>query len=90
MSEQATPLDATNTTDTTNQTDGLAPTQLQLSDLLLAAQAIQLASQRGAFRAEEFTQIGGMFDRVTAFLKDSGILKSGQATGETAEESSAE
>ncbi len=62
--------------DLPQQDPALEKTQLQLSDLLLAAQAIQLASQRGAFRAEEFTAVGGMFDRITAFLRDSGVLKS--------------
>lgn len=63
--------------------------QLQLSDLLLCMQAIQLATTRGAFRAEEFTQIGGVFDRVTAFLRASGAIKSPE-TSESADESSAE
>lgn len=53
--------------------------QLQLSDLVMCAQAIQLASQRGAFRAEEFTQIGGVFDRITTFLKVNGALGSSSA-----------
>lgn len=53
--------------------------QLQLSDLLLCAQAIQLASTRGAFRAEEFTQVGGVFDRITTFLRASGALDSSSA-----------
>jgi hypothetical protein len=53
-----------------------AAVQLQLSDLMLCAQALQLASTRGAFRAEEFTQIGSVFDRITAFLKASGALAS--------------
>lgn len=66
------------------------PTQLQLSDILIAAQAIQLASQRGAFRAEEFTQVGGVFDRITAFLKESGALQQAPAAGETAEQATAE
>lgn len=66
-------------------------TQLQLSDLLLCAQAIQLASQRGAFRAEEFTQVGGVFDRITAFLKESGAIQPAKpATGESAEQTTAE
>ena len=56
-----------------------AAVQLQLSDLLLCAQALQLASTRGAFRAEEFTQIGGVFDRITAFLKASGAMSSSSA-----------
>jgi hypothetical protein len=58
------------------------PVQLQLSDLLLCAQALQLASTRGAFRAEEFTQIGGVFDRITAFLKASGALASSLYTNQ--------
>jgi len=65
-------------------------TQLQLSDLLLCAQAIQLASQRGAFRAEEFTQVGGVFDRITAFLKESGAIQPKPATGESADSTTAE
>ena len=56
-----------------------AAVQLQLSDLMLCAQALQLASTRGAFRAEEFTQVGGVFDRITAFLKASGALSSSSA-----------
>jgi hypothetical protein len=56
-----------------------AAVQLQLSDLLLCAQALQLASTRGAFRAEEFTQIGGVFDRISTFLKASGAMSSSSA-----------
>jgi len=56
-----------------------ATVQLQLSDLMLCAQALQLASTRGAFRTEEFTQVGGVFDRITAFLKASGALSSSSA-----------
>jgi hypothetical protein len=60
--------------------------QLQIADILLAAQIISLASQRGAFRAEEFTQVGGCYDRLTAFLKDSGALTppEGESTADTA------
>jgi hypothetical protein len=80
MSDQATQPE-------TNPADGATPTQLQLSDLLVCVQAIQIAGSRGAFRAEEFTQIGATFDRVTAFLRENGLLK---PAGETAEQSSAE
>ena len=52
--------------------------QLQISDILTAAQVIQLASTRGAFRAEEFSQIGVCYDRMIAFLQASGALQ--QAT----------
>ena len=85
MSDQA--------TETTQEvTQQPASTQLQLQDLLLCAQIIQLASSRGAFKAEEFTQVGGVFERITGFLKDSGALQSAPAdTGEaSAVDSSAE
>jgi hypothetical protein len=50
--------------------------QLQLADLLLAAQVIQLASQRGAIKPEEFTQVGGLYERLVKFLQASGALQS--------------
>jgi len=61
-------------------------TQLQLSDILLTAQVIQLASTRGAFRAEEFTQVGQLYDRLIAFLKASGAIQSTPATDAPAAE----
>ncbi len=48
--------------------------QLQLQDILIAVQAISTASARGAFRVEEFTQIGGSYDRIVSFLQASGTL----------------
>lgn len=57
-----------------------APVQLQLSDLLLAAQVIQLASSRGAIKPEEFTQVGALYERIVTFLQASGALKQ---TGES-------
>lgn len=53
--------------------------QLQLSDLLLAAQVIQLTSQRGAIKAEEMTAVGGLYERIVGFLQASGALKPSQA-----------
>lgn len=61
-------------------------TQLQLSDILLTAQVIQLASTRGAFRAEEFTQVGQLYDRLVAFLKASGALQPAPAADAPAAE----
>lgn len=65
-----------------------APVQLQLSDLLLSAQVIQLASSRGAFKPEEFTQVGALYERIVTFLQTSGALKpaEGESTGEAASE----
>jgi len=54
--------------------------QLQLQDLLLAAQVIQLASQRGAIKAEEMEAVGGLYTRLVAFLQASGALQPAPAT----------
>jgi hypothetical protein len=53
-----------------------AGVQLTMQDLLLCAQIIQLTTQRGAFKAEELTQVGGLFDRLTTFLAASGAFTS--------------
>ena len=50
------------------------PVQLQLQDLLLAAQVVQLASQRGAIKAEEMEAVGGLYNRLVTFLQVSGAL----------------
>jgi len=55
--------------------EAAASAQLQLADLLVCVQLIQLASTRGAFKAEEFTQIGAVYDRLVVFLRDSGAIQ---------------
>lgn len=49
--------------------------QLQLADLVLAVQVIQLASSRAAFKTEEFTQVGGVYERIVKFLQASGAIQ---------------
>jgi len=79
MSEQTTPA-----------VEQAAPTaQLQISDILASAQVIQLASTRGAFRAEELSQVGGVYDRLVAFLKDSGALQPAEPASEQATDAEA-
>lgn len=65
MSDQATATPATEE----------SSVQLQLQDLLLAAQVIQIASQRGAIKAEEMEQVGGLYTRLVQFLQASGVLQ---------------
>jgi hypothetical protein len=55
--------------------EAAASPQLQLADLVICLQLIQLASTRGAFKAEEFTQIGAVYDRLVVFLRDSGAIQ---------------
>ena len=47
---------------------------LSLQDLITVAQIIQLTSQRGAFRAEELTQVGGLYDKLVGFLQSTGAI----------------
>ena len=43
--------------------------QLQMADLAATIQIIDIATQRGAFRGEELSQVGGTRDRIVQFLK---------------------
>lgn len=63
---------------------------LSIQDLLLVAQTIQTVAQRGAFRAEEMTNIGGLYERIVAFLQASGALKPMEADPEAPAEDTAE
>lgn len=47
---------------------------LTLQDLVLVAQIIQLTSSRGAFKAEELTQVGGLYDKLVTFLQSTGAI----------------
>jgi len=63
---------------TTPETPGLS-----LQDLVLALQTIQACAQRGAIKADEMTTVGGLYDRMFAFLEAQGVIKKGDApTGE--------
>jgi len=59
---------------------------LSLQDLLLVAQLIHVCTQRGAFRAEEMSNIGTLYDRLVAFLNSTGALKPADAPAEESAE----
>ena len=44
------------------------PIQLSVQDLAAVVSVIDLAVQRGAFRAHEITQVGTVFDKVSQFV----------------------
>ena len=44
------------------------PESISLVDLQSLLQIVDLASQRGAFRGAEMTQVGAIFDKLNAFL----------------------
>lgn len=41
---------------------------LSIQDLKVAADIINICTQRGAFRANELSSVGTLFDRLSAFL----------------------
>ena len=44
------------------------PTQITIADLDTFRNIVDLASTRGAFRGAELTQVGAIYDKLTAFL----------------------
>lgn len=49
----------------TNQT-----TQITIADLDTLKNIVDLASSRGAFRGAELTQVGAIYDKLSAFLNE--------------------
>jgi hypothetical protein len=47
------------------------PTQLTLADLANIHNILEAACNRGAFRAQELTAVGTMYDKLTKFLEAS-------------------
>lgn len=57
--------------------------QLNLNDLIFVLQVFQMASNRGAFKPEEFTAIGGCYERIFAFLESQGAVKKSETSDQT-------
>jgi hypothetical protein len=73
MSDSTTDTTADTAADATQTTES-PKASLQLSTLFQAVQIMQVASERGAFKAEELTQVGGVYDAIVAFLQASGAI----------------
>lgn len=50
------------------QTNGAPPPDLNLNDLAAIRNLIEVVTQRGAFKANELTSAGQLYDKLTAFL----------------------
>lgn len=48
---------------------------LNIQDLVNVLQVINTCTQRGAFRADELSGVGGLYDRLNAFVQSTGVLK---------------
>lgn len=71
------------TDQTTAPLEPAAPAGLTVNDLTLTLQVIQIAANRGAFKAEELTAVGGLYDRVFKFLESSGAIQKSEAAPPT-------
>ncbi len=85
--------------DTTNEvaneveeqaTDQQSPPSLGLSELGTLLQIVDLATQRGAFRGNELTQVGAIYDRLNTFLSYIQEQQEANAEGADAEEETGE
>jgi hypothetical protein len=57
--------------------------QVPSKELLTILSSMQLASSRGAFRPEEFTEIGSAYQALYAFLVDLNVIAPAPAATET-------
>lgn len=58
-------------------------TDLSIDNIRAATKIIAIAAQRGAFKAEEMTAVGGTFDKLAKFVKtyDDAIAAAKQGEG---------
>lgn len=82
----------TETSTTSDQTAGPADTAppenrptLNLQDLQLVMQVIETSTERGAWKANELSSVGSLYDRIVSFLVSAGALKPKEEEKETAE-----
>jgi len=61
-------------------------TQFTIGDLAGVRNIIDTACQRGAFRGEEMTEVGKIFDRLTNFIVIAQQTADAQATAQPADE----
>ena len=56
-------------TQTQTETTNSMETSITLNDLVLLRNIVNVASKRGAFSAEEFSDIGAVYNKIDKFLK---------------------
>ncbi len=65
-------------------------TSISLNDLQVLANIVDLATQRGAFRGNELSQVGAVFDKLSTFLAQVAAAQAEQADGDEASEEGTE
>jgi len=64
------------------QTDAPEDTSISLNDLQVLSNIVDLATQRGAFRGNELTQVGQVFDKLSTFLAQVAAAQAEQTDAE--------
>lgn len=59
---------------------------MNLQDLIHLINIVDLASHRGAFKAEELSAVGRVYDKVMGFLKSAGAFKESNTADTPTEE----
>jgi len=63
---------------------------LTLQDLSMMVQILQVGTSRGAWKADELSSVGGLYDRITAFLTAAGVATKKDANEEQPEDGNKE
>jgi hypothetical protein len=71
-----------------NHEDLSAPAapSLNIQDIVVLLNIVDVASRRGAFRAEELSSVGNAYDKVSSFLRSTGAMKDPAEDEEVANE----
>jgi hypothetical protein len=69
----------------TTQEQATAPAQtpvgLNVQDLILMVKLIHIGTERGTWKADELTTVGGVFERLVSFLESVGAVTRTPVTG---------
>jgi hypothetical protein len=73
----------------TENSDSTKSPNLNIADLVNVLQVFRTCAQRGAFRADEMSSVGGLYDRLQDFLIATGAVKLSDNDSDTAEQPAA-
>jgi hypothetical protein len=82
-------MSETDTTGTVASSDSSKSPNLNIADLVNVLQVFRTCAQRGAFRADEMSSVGGLYDRLQDFLVATGAVKLTDGDGDPAQQPAA-
>jgi len=76
-------ISMTEQTESVTNTEAAKNPNLNIADLINVLQVFRSCAARGAFRADEMSAVGGLYDRIQEFLVATGAIKPGEETPES-------